>query len=194
MGYPTDYPTQPGAFWSTLLRLLTCCLVMRLQISWVVSYLNRYGFPFLDFSLRQYLKVAVWRRGFNRNLSKDISLRKMLSPDRRFLIPTPPGLEVFCFFSGTSITSLIACCGENSCSGVSALCVQGSFVTYQLLTVIVHSSLLSLDVDFHSCSPCYFPFPSVFFHFYPHISFLFQSLLSSGQIISLGLIDNSHPL
>lgn len=25
VGYPTDYPTQPGAFWSTLLRLLTCC-------------------------------------------------------------------------------------------------------------------------------------------------------------------------
>lgn len=37
-----------------------------------------------------------------------------------------------------------------------------------------HSSLHSLDVDLQSCSPCYFPFPSVFFHFYPRISFLFS--------------------
>lgn len=102
MGYPTDYPTQPGAFWSTLyvyaLGLLTYCLVMRLQISIVVSYLKRYGFLFLNFSLRQYLKVAALRRGFNRNLSKDISLRKNVKSRQKISDPNSTRAGSFLLF------------------------------------------------------------------------------------------------
>lgn len=109
------------------LRVLTYCLVTRMQISLIISYLNRHAVPFSNFSLRQYLQLTVSRSGFNGNLSKDVSLRKMLSWDggewweETVLMSTLPRLEVFCSFSGTSITSLIARCGKNSCSEVSAI-------------------------------------------------------------------------
>lgn len=55
---------------------------MRFQISLIISYLNRHAFPFLNFSLRQYLKLSLAPRFQEKSVQGHLSEKNVKSRQR----------------------------------------------------------------------------------------------------------------